>query len=100
MHTKGRRHRLAYKKKVDPSLRVDMKSSNSNNSRLKDRNRRNMPVSHSPSNNNQIASSTETTNINAPTGGIMPLMSATPLADGTQIPAQQTIQQLMSQPLK
>ncbi|CAF0974114.1 unnamed protein product [Brachionus calyciflorus] len=25
MHTKGRRHRLAYKKKVDPSLVVDMK---------------------------------------------------------------------------
>ena len=25
MHTKGRRHRLAYKKKVDPSLKVDMK---------------------------------------------------------------------------
>jgi zinc finger RNA-binding protein len=29
MHTKGRRHRLAYKKKVDPSLRVDMKGSSS-----------------------------------------------------------------------
>ncbi len=25
MHTKGRRHRLAYKKKVDPSLKIDLK---------------------------------------------------------------------------
>ena len=25
MHTKGRRHRIQYKKKVDPTLRVDMK---------------------------------------------------------------------------
>ena len=26
MHTKGRRHRLQYKKKVDPTLRVEMKT--------------------------------------------------------------------------
>lgn len=94
MHTKGRRHRLAYKKKVDPNLRVDMKSSSSNNSRLKT-NRR-IPVSHSTS--SQLATSTTDTTTNS--GGIMPLMSAIPLADGTQLPAQQTIQQLMSQPLK
>jgi zinc finger RNA-binding protein len=27
MHTKGRRHRLQYKKKVDPTLKVEMKLS-------------------------------------------------------------------------
>ncbi|CAF0780459.1 unnamed protein product [Didymodactylos carnosus] len=34
MHLKGRRHRLAYKKKVDPSLQVDMKASNSRTGRV------------------------------------------------------------------
>lgn len=34
MHTKGRRHRLAYKKKVDPSLRVDMKGGSSSDKKL------------------------------------------------------------------
>lgn len=34
MHTKGRRHRLAYKKKVDPSLRVDMKGGSSADKKL------------------------------------------------------------------
>lgn len=37
MHTKGRRHRLAYKKKVDPSLRVDMKG-NTRDAQKRDRN--------------------------------------------------------------
>jgi zinc finger RNA-binding protein len=31
MHLKGRRHRLAYKKKVDPSLKVDFKSNTKKN---------------------------------------------------------------------
>ncbi len=39
MHTKGRRHRLAYKRKVDPSLRVDMKGHDNNKMIKQQRNR-------------------------------------------------------------
>lgn len=90
MHTKGRRHRLAYKKKVDPSLRVDMKSSStslmSRNKQLRERNL----------NTNRYVTS-PTLDILAT--NIMPLMSAS-IPDVTQPAQQQTIQQLMSQPLK
>lgn len=37
MHTKGRRHRLAYKRKVDPSLRVDMKGNPRDDKKLRNR---------------------------------------------------------------
>lgn len=36
MHLKGRRHRLQYKKKVDPSLIVDAKTGNPRNWRLQE----------------------------------------------------------------
>lgn len=53
MHTKGRRHRLAYKKKVDPSLRVDMKGSSVDKKQL--RNSRELRVDRSLDNRGQQA---------------------------------------------
>lgn len=108
MHTKGRRHRLAYKKKVDPSLRVDIKSNGasmqrSNSKMLRERNlntRRNIaPQVPSP---NESVNGNGTNGVNtANTTTIMPLMSAN-LTETPAVIAQptQTIQQLMSQPLK
>lgn len=63
MHTKGRRHRLAYKKKVDPSLKVDMKGNprddkkNSRNSRSLERNTENRVNNTRVNNMNKSGSS-------------------------------------------
>lgn len=109
MHTKGRRHRLAYKKKVDPSLRVDMKGSirsksvrekqprlKPNQQRLRNTSANNTNIIN---NNNSSVSGSMNSNVNiAPqTNSIKPLMSSNL---ESSMPTTQTIQQLMAQPLK
>ena len=91
MHMKGRRHRLAYKKKVNPNLKVDMKGplkGRQNQRELRQTSRK--PTDKSSSGfglmNKALAP--------VASGGIKPLMSQ------DSAPAQQTLQQLMSQPFK
>ena len=84
MHTKGRRHRLAYKKKVDPSLKVDMKGNPRDDSKKRDRNGRIM----SDKSLERIQS--------GQTGQIKPLMGT----DNQPNQMSQGLQQLMSQSLK
>lgn len=112
MHTKGRRHRLAYKKKVDPSLRVDMKGSirsksvrekqprlKPNQQRLRNTSVNNTNIINNNNNSNSIGGSMNS-NVNiAPqtNSNIKPLMSSNL---ESSMPTTQTIQQLMAQPLK
>jgi hypothetical protein len=107
MHTKGRRHRLSYKKKVDPSLKVDMKGSGSASSQarsLKDKNdRKNKRLSLTPK-LNQISGPVD---MSSAEDGIRPLMGAAGAAAAAAAAAadaslkqSQTLEQLMSQPMK
>jgi hypothetical protein len=112
MHTKGRRHRLAYKKKVDPSLRVDMKLSSggsvqSRNKISRDRNmnsrQNNTNINNNSNNLTQSPSlSPNSSNTQIQTsGGIMPLMSTNLQTDSSVgMSSAQSIPHLMSQPLK
>lgn len=73
MHTKGRRHRLAYKKKVDPSLRVDMKG-NARDNQKRERNPRLTDKSLDNRGNQRLMNNG---NLMKPTEGqIKPLMGA------------------------
>ena len=111
MHTKGRRHRLAYKKKVDPSLKIDIKggirnnksSSQNKQGRLskfrgdKDKNncKENLQepnIENGLRNNNQMNVSPNITE-----GNLKPLMSQSRDDTGIQM---KSIQQLMDQNLK
>ena len=114
MHTKGRRHRLAYKKKVDPSLKVDMKGSSTRVSKtssqlkqgrvLKSRGDKFLLKESSSSSSQSIPGTNtilENNLINEGNGngiGIKPLMSAT-LGD-TIINQSNSLQELMSQQAK
>jgi zinc finger RNA-binding protein len=115
MHTKGRRHRLAYKKKVDPSLKIDLKgglrnsklSSQSKQGKLlklrgekdKSSSKENqvIPIIQSNignfSNNKNESNSTQMIS----DGNLKPLMAQTVRDDVSQ---SKSIQQLMEQNLK
>lgn len=100
MHTKGRRHRLSYKKKVDPSLIVDLKSSRDN--RTKQLQQRDPRLKRNET-AEQPGNTTSLTNMSGP---IQPLMSSdimmtqpTNVAPVSVAPNHAPLQQLMSQPL-
>ncbi len=81
MHTKGRRHRLAYKRKVDPSLRVDMKGHHENKlmkQQQQQRNRSREMVEGEGQSRPAVGTPMrlmEMTGINKPAVGVKPLMA-------------------------
>ena len=83
MHTKGRRHRLAYKKKVDPSLKVDIKGASTriNKSSIKQGRvqlQKTTTESQTITSISQASLNVINSNQNISNGGaIKPLMSAT-----------------------
>ena len=97
MHTKGKRHRIAYKKKVDPNLKVEMKAWGKQ--ALKQNNRLLLRKDNRYSLNNKINNaSLSPTSAAANTTGtqiIKPLMSSVDDASSKSQP----IQSLMAQPL-
>jgi zinc finger RNA-binding protein len=110
MHTKGRRHRLAYKKKVDPNLKIDMKgglrnsklSSNKHGRQSKsriDREKMSSKENQSDSNvDNSINDNGEiSVNLNPINSNLKPLMAPT-RDDGSIL--SKPLQQLMDQNLK
>lgn len=87
MHTKGKRHRLAYKKKVDPNLKIDLKTISS---RLK--NSKNAPSLMTKTKDNKYV-----LNKNGNSSPGEPMTGAKPLMEDIK---SQNIQSLMSQPVK
>ena len=91
MHTKGKRHRLAYKKKVDPNLKVDIKTLS-----VRNKNGRLLKMTREPNTrfrlNNTLNS--DGNSVNQPVNSIKPLMGQ----DNSVKP--QSIQSLMAQSIK
>jgi hypothetical protein len=107
MHTKGRRHRLAYKKKVDPNLRVELKGplKMKANARMTRTGRDGKPMMFQQRGENDasgVAQNGDESSLGASSaGGIKPLMSAPGgAAGGGGAGSMQTLHQFMSQPIK
>lgn len=108
MHTKGRRHRLAYKKKVDPNLKIDMKgglrnsklSSNKHGRQSKlriDREKMSSKENQLDSNVDNSINEHSEINVNLINSNLKPLMGPT-RDDGSIL--SKPLQQLMDQNLK